>query len=303
MKRRIDWSGAFVVMVTPFREDGALDEHATRQLIDLLVEEGADGIVVAGSTGEWFTMSDEERIELFRIAADQNRGRVTLLAGSSAIATRSAVAVTEAAKRIGVDGTLILPPPYVLPTERELLAYFAAVDAVGLPMMLYNNPGRTGINLDARLLSKVLAFKHVVALKESAKDLAQISATLRAHRSELAIFSGFESYLSPCLQRGAVGVVAMTPNILGREAINLFRFAVDRESEKLAALQEKIDRVYDRMYGWNCNPYVVVKEAMRILGRPGGWPRPPLLPLTPAKRQELDQFLRGTGAFSQASLH
>lgn len=301
MKRRVDWSGAFVVMVTPFREDGALDEPATRQLIDTLVDEGVDGIVVAGSTGEWFTMSDDERIDLFRIAADQNRRRVTLLAGSSAIATRSAVTVTAAAKRYGLDGTLILPPPYVLPTERELLAYFEAVDAVGLPMMLYNNPTRTGINLDARLLSKLLNFEHIVALKDSAKDLGQISMTLRAHRDELAIFTGFESYVSPCLQRGAVGVVAMTPNILGREAVNLFRFASDGDAKKLAVVQEKIDRVYDRMYGWQYNPYVVIKEAMRIMGRPGGWPRPPLLSLPPGDRHVLEDFLRDIGAISQSN--
>jgi 4-hydroxy-tetrahydrodipicolinate synthase len=301
VKRRVDWSGAFVVMVTPFREDGALDESATRRLIDMLVDEGADGIIVAGSTGEWFTMSDDERVELFRIAANQNRKRIKLLAGSSAISTRSAVMVTTAAKNLGFDGTLILPPPYVLPTERELLSYFEAVDTVGLPMMLYNNPTRTGINLDARLLSKLLVFKHIVALKDSAKDLAQISATLRAHRRELAIFTGFESYVSPCVQRGAVGVVAMTPNIIGREAINLFRFAANGEGDKLVALQDKIDRIYDRMYGWQYNPYVVIKEAMRILGRPGGWARPPLLPLTPDDRQALADFLRDIGALPQAA--
>lgn len=294
--RRSDWSGVFVVCVTPFAQDGAFDDDAVRSLIDTLVDDGAQGIVLSGSTGEWFSMSDEEKIRLFRVAAEQARGRVTLLGGASSMCTAAAARLAEAARAAKLDGVLLLPPPYILPTERELLAFFAAVDEVGLPIMLYNNPPRTGVNLDAALLSRLLRFRNVVALKESAKDIHQISATLRTHGGELAIFTGIETYTVPTVQRGGAGVVAMAPNIIGRQAIALFEAAAGGNWQEAARLQRPVDLIYDRMYAWSYNPYVVIKEAMRLLGRPGGWPRPPLLPLTDPDRQALRGTLVEIGA-------
>jgi 4-hydroxy-tetrahydrodipicolinate synthase len=297
-RRRIDWSGVFVVTVTPFAENGAFDDAAICKLVDLLIADGAQGIVLSGSTGEWFSMSDDEKIHLFAIASEQNRGRVKLIAGASAMDTATAVKLAAAAKRIGMDGVLLLPPPYILPTERELLTFVKAVDAVGLPIMLYNNPPRTGVNLDAQLLRKLLTFRSIVALKESAKDIHQISATLREHGQDLAIFTGIETYLVPTIQRGGVGVVAMAPNILGRQAIDLFTAAAAGDWNGSAKAQHTIDIIYSRMYGWAYNPYVVIKEAMRLLGRPGGWPRPPLLSLTAEDREALRQTLVEIGAVS-----
>lgn len=296
--RRINWSGVFVVSVTPFTESGALDDAAIRSLIDTLIGDGADGIVLSGSTGEWFSTTAEEKIHLFSVAAEQNRGRVTLLAGASAMDTATSVRLTVAAREIGLNGVLLLPPPYILPTERELLAFFKAIDEVGLPIMLYNNPTRTGVNLDAKLLRKVLSFRNFVALKESTKDIHQISATLREHGEELAVFTGMETYLVPTMQRGGVGVVAMAPNILGRQAIGLFTAAAAGDWQGAVRAQQAIDLVYERMYAWSYNPYVVIKEAMRLLGRPGGWPRPPLLSLTPEDRETLRRTLVRIGAAS-----
>jgi len=291
MARRIDWKGLFVVAVTPFHEDGRFDEVATRSLVDTLIADGADGLVLAGSTGEWFSMSDAEKVELFRVAADQAKGRVILLAGISAIATPSAVYLAREAKRLGYDGALVLPPPYILPTERELLAFFEAVDAVGLPLMLYNNPPRTAVNLDAKWLRKLMAFKSVVALKESVKDIAQIADTLKQVGGELAVFSGIETYLIPSLQRGGAGVVAMAPNVLGAKAIEFYRAAARGDWQRAIELQPVIDELYAQMYGAGVNPYVVQKEGMRMLGRPGGWPRPPLMSMNESERSALRAVL------------
>lgn len=289
---RVSWNGVFVVCVTPFAENGSLDESQVRKLVETLIGEGVDGIVLAGSTGEWFAMSDDERIKLFQIAVDQNRGRVKLLAGASAISTESAVRLMRAAKELGMEGALVLPPPYILPTERELLTYFEALDGVGLPIMLYNNPPRTGVNLDSKLLAKLLRLKNVVALKESVKDLQQIAATLRTHKNELAIFTGLETYLLPTLQRGGVGVVSMAPNVMGREAVDLYRHAVSGRWKEAVLIQQKIDLLYSSMYSGTVNPYVVLKEGMRLLGRPGGHPRAPLLPMTAEERGALATLLK-----------
>lgn len=291
MAKKIDWSGVFVVCVTPFKQDGALDEAATRKLIDLLIEDGVDGLIFAGSTGEWFSMSDEERIELFRIAADHNKGRVKLLAGVAALATATSVKLTKAAKELGLDGVLLLPPPYVLPNEAELMAFFTAVDAVGLPIMLYNNPARTGVNLDAKWLRKLTALKNVVALKESAKDIGQIADSLREVGDELAVFTGIEPYIVPTVQRGGVGVAAMAPNVLGSFAVDYFRAAARGDWAGTVKRQPVIDQFYTRMYGAGINPYVVQKEAMTLLGRPGGVPRAPLLPMTDTQRASLKTLL------------
>jgi 4-hydroxy-tetrahydrodipicolinate synthase len=292
---RVNWSGVFVVSVTPFLEDGTFDEQGTRRLIETFIAEGVDGIVLAGSTGEWFTMSDDERVALFRLAHDTTRGRVKLLAGISAIATGSAVRLAASAREIGLDGALLLPPPYILPTDRELEAYMAAVSEVGLPIMLYNNPPRTGVNLDAKWLRRLARHASVVALKESAKDIHQLSATMRELGDELAIFTGMETYLAPTLQRGGVGVVAMAPNVMGARAVGLYRALKTGALAESRRLQEDIDRLYGRMYAGTHNPYVVLKETMRALGRPGGHPRPPLLPFTAAERDEMKAFLTEIG--------
>lgn len=291
MAMKTAWSGVFVVCVTPFKESGAFDEMATRRLVDLLIDEGADGLIMAGSTGEWFSMSDAERIELFRVAADQNRGRVKLLAGVASLATGTSVSLTQAAKALGLDGVLLLPPPYVLPNDTELMAFFTAVDAVGLPIMLYNNPARTGVNLDAKWLRRLAALPNVVALKESAKDIGQIADSLREVGHELAVFTGIEPYIVPTLQRGGVGVAAMAPNVLGRQAIEFYRAAARGDWAATVRMQGAIDQLYTRMYGAGVNPYVVQKEAMAILGRPGGVPRPPLAPMTEPQRQALKTLL------------
>lgn len=284
MARRCDFSGVFVVTVTPFTADGALDEVDIRRLVTLMADEGAEGLVVAGSTGEWFSMTEPERIRLFEIVAGENRGRMKLIAGISAIVTGEAVRLAQAAQRTGYDGGLLLPPPYILPTRAELFAFVGAVDAVGLPIMLYNNPGRTGVNLDGPLLSELLRFPRIVALKESAKDVQQIARTIRTVGAEIAVFSGMENYLLPSVQRGAVGVVAMAPNVLGAQAIGLLPAIVRGDLAQAFRLQGPIDRLYDEMYSGRTNPYVVLKEGMRLRGRPGGHPRPPLLPMSDTDR-------------------
>jgi 4-hydroxy-tetrahydrodipicolinate synthase len=280
------------VAVTPFQPDGRFDEAATRALLNSLVEDGVTGIVLAGSTGEWFTMSDEERVELFRVGNDEIGGRVPVLAGISAIATRDSVRLATKAKDLGLDGALLLPPPYVLPTDRELEAYIAAVADVGLPIMLYNNPGRTGVNLDVRWLRKLSRHPSIVSVKESTKDVHQLSATIREMGQELAVFTGMETYLGTVLQRGGAGVVAMAPNVFGSLPIRLYQALLDGNVEEAGRLQDPIDRLYARMYAGTHNPYVVLKEGMRALGRPGGYPRLPLLGFEPGEREEFAAFLR-----------
>ena len=290
------WRGVFVVSVTPFDESGRIDEQAFATLLDTYVADGVDGVVVAGSTGEWYTLHDDERLRLFEIARARLAPEVTLIAGTAAIGTDDTVRLTEGAREHGCDGAMVLPPPYALPNERELLAHFAAVADVGLPLMVYNNPGRTQINLGARLLARLCEHDSVVALKESSKDLYQIAETLRELGDRLAIFSGLEPYALPSLQRGAAGVVSMAVNILGHRAVALQRHAAAGQWPQAHAVEAELDRLYDAFYAGGHGAYVVIKECMRLVGRPAGWPRRPHLRVDDAGRQALATMLREIGA-------
>jgi 4-hydroxy-tetrahydrodipicolinate synthase len=291
-KLRTDWKGIIVPVVTPFSKDYSLDEAACRQILEQLIDDGVHGIIVAGSTGEWFTLSNEERIRLFEIAADQVNGRVTLLGGTSAIATRDAVTLTQKAKDIGLDGTLVLPPPYALPNEAETIAYYRTVAKVGLPIMVYNNPGRTQININAKLAAKLALIDQVVAFKDSVKDLYQMSETIRTVGDRISMFCGLEPYALPLIQRGAVGIVAMTPNIIGRRGVDLYKYAAEGNWSEAVKVEGLIDKLYAAFYSAGYCAYVVIKECMNLLGRNAGLPRPPLLPMNEADREALRGLLR-----------
>jgi 4-hydroxy-tetrahydrodipicolinate synthase len=294
-ERRTDWHGVFVPVVTPFTKDNQLDETAYREILELLIGEGVHGIIAAASTGEWFTLSDAERIRVFEIALDQVQGRIPLLGCTAAIATHDAVSLTKTGKELGLDGTLMLPPPYALPNEKELLTYYEALANVGLPIMVYNNPGRTQININAKLAEKLATFDTVVAFKDSTKDLYQMAETIRAVGDRVAMFCGLEPYALPLLQRGAVGIVAMTPNILGEKAVSLYTCAASGQWAAAVKVEYIIDQLYSYFYNAGYCAYVVIKECMTLLGRPAGWPRQPLLPMDEADRAKLKDLLEALG--------
>ena len=296
--RRTDWRGVFAVSATPFTAEGEVDEAAFCALMRTLVEDGVQGIVVAGSTGEWYARDDERRRLFERARAGRDRAR--LIAGASAIATRDAVALTRTASELGYDGAMVLAPPYALPNERELLGHFEAVAAVGLPLMVYNNPGRTQVNLTASVIDRLCAFESVVALKDSSKDLYQLGQTLRTVGDRLAVFCGLEPYLLAMVQRGAVGVVSMSVSIIGRDAVTLFDHLAAGRFAEARPLEAVIDRLYKAFYIGGCSAYVVIKECMNLVGRPAGWPRPPHLPMDDDGRRRLAGLLEEIGVLDAA---
>jgi 4-hydroxy-tetrahydrodipicolinate synthase len=269
-------------MVTPFKADGAVDEAALRALIDLFISEGASGVVVAGSTGEWYTLDDRERISLIEKTVSHVAGRITVIAGTSAIATRETVALTRAAKDAGADGCMVLPPPYCMPGKAEVIAHMEAVAAVGLPVMVYNNPPRTGVNIDAAGAQRMAEIDGVVAFKDSQRDLYQLAETIYAVGDKLAVFAGLEPYALPALHRGAVGIVSTIANLIAEDVVACQAAATSGAWADAFASQQRIDKAYHLMAAVGAPNYVFVKAAMAALGRPGGFPRLPHLPLDAA---------------------
>jgi 4-hydroxy-tetrahydrodipicolinate synthase len=290
---KVDWHGSFAVIVTPFDEDGNIDEDAYRQVVDLVIEDGCHGIISAGSTGQFFLMSDDERKHVFAIAAGQAAGRVPVLAGTSAIRTEDVVDLTRAAADVGCDGVMVLPPIYVSLNEREVKEFYRRVSGEGgLPILLYNSPLAVRTELPAPLVRQLAELDNVVAIKDSSRNLQQVADLIVQCGADIRVFVGEENQIIAGVAMGADGAVAMVPQVVGRMAVDLYETAAAGELDRARELHEKIVRVYDL---FKVGGYVALKESMNMLGRPGGYSRPPMLPLTDDQRAELRAIFEDVG--------
>jgi 4-hydroxy-tetrahydrodipicolinate synthase len=271
----VQWSGVFSAMVTPFAADGRVDFARLDALLDLLIAEGVSGLVLSGSTGEYYSQSADERVELFRHVKKYVNGRVKLVAGTSSISHAETIALTRQAKDIGVDGCMVLPPVYCLPTTSEIRAYFEQVAAIGLPVMIYNNPARVGVALSPALAAELSTIPNIVAYKESARDLYTIAEIYYATRQRLAHFAGLEPYASALLSRGASGIVSTISNVCAREVVAYYNAFRNGDAEALSRSQQVIDQLYHLLARSGLSNFAFVKSAMAALGRPGGVTRAP----------------------------
>jgi dihydrodipicolinate synthase/N-acetylneuraminate lyase len=284
-RESVDWKGYIPAITTPFAADGALDTDGWRQLVDWMVAEGMHGIAVAGTTGEWFSLLPEERVELFRLAADVVDGRITVLGGCMAFTPREVIAYAGAAKDAGLDGILLTPPPYVVPTDRELVNWYATVSAaVDIPICVYNWPRGTNVDMQPELLARLAEIPNVVAIKNSTGDFGSFVQGLFAVR-ETARYFGVPMNEAGVmlLQEGADGTLGAGA-VLGSDQPGFFDhvWAGDlAEALRLGArdrvlLEEWFLPDYSPRFG---SPQTLMKAALNLRGLPGGYPRPPLLPL------------------------
>ena len=290
----VDWHGSFAVIVTPFAENGDIDENAYRQVVDLVIEAGCHGVISAGSTGEFFLMTNDERKEVFSIAVDQAGGRVPVIAGTSAIRTEDVVDLTRHAGDVGCAGTMLLPPIYIGVDDQEVIEFYTRVSGEGgLPIMLYNSPAAVRKFLTPQLVEQLMGLENVVAIKDSSLDIRQLTALVRFCGDDLRVFVGLEDLMLPAIAIGAVGAVAMVPQVVGRMAVDLYETAVSGDMARARKLHDKIVRVYD-LFNVGSG-YIAIKESMNMLGRPGGHSRPPMLPFTEEQRAELRTIYEDVG--------
>ena len=292
---RADWHGSFAVNVTPFTADGDIDEDAYRRNVENVIDAGCHGLIAAGSTGEFFLMTIEERKRVFSIAVNQVASRIPVLAGTSATRTADVVDLTQHAREIGCDGVLLLPPIYIGIDDRELTEFYVRVSGDGgLPIMLYNSPLAVQENMTARFILELSEVANIVAVKDSSRDLQQIADLIRFCGDTLRIFVGEENQLLAGMAMGADGAVAMVPQVVGGMAVELYEAAAAGETERAQQLHdEKVKRVYD-LFDVGSG-YVCMKESMNMLGKPGGYSRPPMLPLTEGQRARLRRIYEDVG--------
>ena len=296
----MDWHGSFAVIVTPFTREGNIDEDAYRRVVDLVIEAGCHGVISAGSTGEFFLMTDDERRRVLSIAVDQAQGRVPVLAGTSATRTEDVVSLNRYAAEVGCAGAMVLPPIYIGVDERELVEFHTRVaEEGGLPIMLYNSPRAVRTFLTTRTVEKLMALDNVVAIKDSSLDIRNLTELVRYCGQEIKVFVGLEDLLLPALAVGATGAVAMVPQVVGRMAVELYDAAVSGDMERARELHHKIVRVYDLFKVGS--GYIAIKESMNLLGRPGGHSRPPMLPFTEEQRSQLRKIYEDVGLLVPAA--
>lgn len=278
-------------MVTPFDADGRLDEARAAALAGRLIARGNDSLVVAGTTGESPTLSDDEKIRLFRAVKEAVGNRAKVIAGTGTYDTAHSIHLSKEAHRTGADGLLLVNPYYNRPSQEGLYAHFRAVaESTPLPVMLYNIPGRTGVNCAPETIARLAEVPNIVAVKEAAGSLDQVSEIRVRTPDQFEIYSGDDSLTLPKLAVGATGVVSVAGNLAGLEIQEMIRaFFAGRVAEAL--------RIHRRLWPLfkvlfiTTNP-VPVKAAMRLAGFDCGRVRLPLVDATPKEEEQIGAVLR-----------
>lgn len=290
----VNWQGIHSVLVTPFGPGGAIDFARFEALVDMNIANGADGVIACGSTGEFYTMTVEERHDLFRAAVSTAAGRVPVLAGVSDLRTDVVLDLCRKAEQGGCAGILALPPIYAVPDEREVDHFYRAVaSASGLPVMLYNSPRRIGVNIGPDQVARLAELPTVAAIKDSSADIVQVTEIARRLKDRLSVFVGYETMIRASLPVGVVGVVAMAHQLSGRLVRTYFDACKAGDTATADRLEPALFAIY-RCFRTG-SYYAGIKATMNALGNPVGDPREPLLPFTDAQTAKVAAILAEAG--------
>jgi len=261
-------------VVTPFGRDGAVDFERFRELAQHLVESGSDGLVVAGTTGESPNLTDDERLELFRVAVDILRGRGTVVAGTGTYSTAHSVHLTREAHDLGVDGYLVVTPYYNKPPPRGIVEHFRAIAEVSdRPIIVYNIPGRVVLNLEPATIVELAEIPSVRAVKQANDDLAQAGRIVA--ETDLDLYAGDDNLVFPFLELGGVGGVCVHTHVVGPRVKAMIRAFREGDAEAARQIDQELEPVYE-LLKVQTNP-IAIKAALNLLGHDVGGLRLPLV--------------------------
>ena len=286
--------GSIVAIVTPMFEDGSLDRDGLRKLIDWHVEEGTDGIVIVGTTGESATVTPEEHVELIKLAVDHVAGRIPVIAGSGGNSTAEAIALTRAAKEVGADASLQVVPYYNRPTQEGMYRHFKAIaEAVDLPVILYNVPGRTVADMSNETIARLSTIPNIVGVKDATGNIGRGIELLRMVDKSFAVYSGDDPTAMTLMFCGGAGNISVTANVAPRAMHELCVAAMAGDVKRAVEINNRVLDLHAKLFV-EPNP-VPVKWALAEMGKMPSGLRLPLAPLSESFHDTVRGALRAAG--------
>lgn len=283
------FKGSAVALVTPFTKTG-VDFDKLKELLEWHIKEGTDAIVICGTTGEATTMTEKEKKDTIKFTVDVVNKRIPVIAGTGSNNTASAIQMSQYAESVGVDGLLIITPYYNKTTQKGLVEHFSAIDnAVNIPIILYNVPGRTGVNIKPETLVKLAQLKNVTAIKEASGDMSQVAA-MKALCRNIDIYSGNDDQIVPVMSLGGLGVISVLANIMPKKVHEMTMDCLNNKFKEALDIQLDTLDLTNTLF-IETNP-IPVKTAMNLMGFEVGPLRLPLCSMEDKNEEKLKSLLK-----------
>lgn len=293
MKNTI-FTGAGIAIITPMNADGSINYQGLGDLIENQIANGTDAIIICGTTGEASTMTDEEHLECIRFAVEKTAGRIPVIAGTGSNDTRYAIELSKEAEAVGVDGLLLVTPYYNKTTQRGLIAHFTAIaDAVNVPIILYNIPGRTGVNMEVATVKKLAEHRNITAIKEASGNISYAAKLIAACGDNIDVYSGNDDMVVPLVSLGGKGVISVASHVIPKQMHDMVQYCLDNNFAEATKLQiEYLDLINSLFIEVNPIP---VKEALNMMGVNVGPCRMPLYEMSDEHKAVLRASLEKHG--------
>ena len=260
-------------------DDGSINYEQFAKNIEFQIENHTDAIIVCGTTGEASTMTDEEHVEAIRFTVEQTKNRIPVVAGTGSNDTKYAIELSKEAESVGADALLVVTPYYNKTSQRGLVTHFTAIaDAVNIPIILYNIPGRTGVNINIDTYAELAEHKNIVAVKEASGNLSYVAQLIAKFGDKLDVYSGNDDQIVPIMSLGGKGVISVLSNIMPKETHDMTQFCLDNDFKSASELQIKLLDLINNLF-IDVNP-IPVKEAMNLMGMNVGICRMPLIEMS-----------------------
>ena len=286
--------GIIPAMVTPLDGNEEINESAIRRLINYLVESGVHGIFVCGSQGESYALTEDEKRRVIRITVDEVNGRVPVYAGTGLVTTKATIQLSRYALDVGADAVTIVTPYFIRPSQNELYMHYRRIaESVDGPILIYNNPGRTNVNLEVETVKKLSEIDNIMGIKDSSGDLTLTAQYIMECPENFAVLAGRDSLILATLLYGGKGAVAATANVVPKLVVGIYESFIRGDLKKARELQFKL---LPLRLAFDLGTFpVVVKEAMNLLGMPSGPAKSPVSSLPEEKRIKLKSLLEDLG--------
>ncbi len=286
--------GTATAMITPFDKNGKVNFDAFGRMIEYQIENGTDVLVILGTTGEPATMTAAEKEEVMRFSVQKVQGRAKIVFGSGSNNTAQAVEASLKAQEMGADGLLVVTPYYNKCTQNGIYEYYKTIaEAVHIPIICYNVPPRTGVNILPATMERIATLPNIAGVKEACGNMEQICETMRRIRGKCDLYSGDDNLNLPILAIGGAGLISVASNIIPKETKMLYDFMQEHNLAAANEIQDRMLPLIDAMF-MEVNP-IPAKAAAQMIGLEGGIPRPPLTELEPAHKDQLRKVLTDFG--------